>query len=374
MAQFQLGGPGLNLPTAQSLYPNVIQSIGYTPGTNQISLAPGQQVVVPSGSWQLYAGLYSVYEFYDPISTTWRQAAAFRDATKLVQSDGVNFRVHNPLGCPIGAVVTNVGTVTYAQSTTTVTASSGNSVWTAVVGGRLNATVTITTAGAGYILPPQVFIPAPPSPGIPASGYATISSNSVSSIILTHYGAGYVSTPTIILLPNLNDTNYQAGNITTTAVANGALAGAGQVMAVLCTNSGAPVATSAGPTLTVTGAGTGAACSVSQINTVTGITTVTTAGAGYSAVNNLQFIAGINAATTVVANPLFELGIMVPRQPQANFTLSGTGLSSTVTIVDGGEFVNSPTFGVFTAGLITTVATMTVTVGNVADTIVLQPV
>lgn len=376
MAQIQMGGAGLNLPTAAQLYPTypTISSIGYQPATNQFTLAPGQTQVFPAGQWAVYKGLYSSVEFYDPVSTTWRQVSANRDQTTFLQSDGVNFRIRNPLGCPVGAVVTNVGSGTYTQSGTTVTASSGNSGWTAIIGGRMNPTVTITTAGAGYVLPPQVFIPAPPSPGLPASGYATISSNSVSSIILTHWGAGYVSTPSIYLLPNLNDPNYQSGNITTTAVANGALAGSGLVMAVVCTNSGTPVAYSAGPTLTITGAGSSAAASVSLCQTVTGITTVTTSGNGYGTWNNLQFQGGINAATTVVANPLFELGIMVPRQPQAYFTLSTGAVQQTLTIIDGGQFINAPTFGIATSGLITTVATFTITTGSVADTIVMQPI
>ena len=72
-----------------------------------------------------------------------RMATANLGVARFVDSDGQNYRLANLTGCPVGALMTNVGSG--YTSAPTVAASAGSSAWTAVVGGAINSTVTVTT-------------------------------------------------------------------------------------------------------------------------------------------------------------------------------------------------------------------------------------
>lgn len=366
MTQSRLGGPGIGLPFPQSLYPVSLIGSAITPATNAVTLAPGQALPVPAGDYIVSSGKYSMVQCLDPVSGTYYPYNQ-TGAADYIHSDGQNFRVANLTGCPIGAVITAAGSG-YVQASTAVNASAGGSVWQPIVGGALNTTVSIAAAGSGYTLPPLVLIGAPANPGVQATGYATIASGTVSGVTLTNQGAGYASAQTITLYPSPNDPNY--GSVTAgTAILS--TTGAGQVTAVLCTNNGAPQTTA--PTLTISGVGTSASATATMCWTAASLS-ITGAGAGYGASTAVTSVGGVSAATPVWTNPAYEKSILPPRALSIAPTVSGTSLTATGTIYDGGIFSGTPTPIVITNGIVTTAATVSVVLGSVADTVLLQPI
>jgi hypothetical protein len=250
-----LGGYGLTLPPPVALYPANITNTPPTFASNNLTLAPGQAIPIPAGFWLITLDAYSLFQWADPVTTTWKGLTGpTSGAPFMVRSDGVNFRIANLNGTPVSATVTAAGTG-YPSPGTTVTASgTGGSQWVAVIGGVVNSTVSITAAGSGYGIPPLVFVPKPPSPGVECTMHSVISGGSVTSIIVDVAGAGYGTTaPAITILPDPYDPNFLAGLAITNATATCTVGGAGTVGAVLNLNPGASVTTA--PTLTITGTG-----------------------------------------------------------------------------------------------------------------------
>lgn len=368
MAQNRLGGPGLGLPYPQALYPATLIGSAYFPAGNEITLGAGECLPVPPGDWFIQLGKYTQIQFLDPVTTTWRSLTPDPAENTVIHSDGQNIRVANLLGCPVAGIVTGLGTGYIAGSTTITPSGSGGSTWVAVVGGALNVTVSVTSAGSGYTLAPQVFIPAPPSPGVQATAIAVISSGTVSSVSIINQGAGYTTAPTIALMASPYDPNL--GTIVN-ATATCVLTGAGAVTAALCTNSGAPQTTA--PTLTVAGVGTTATLSCVLLQTVTG-GTISGAGAAYGASTVLSTAGGIPTATPTFQNPATEAGVLSPpRQAQIGLTITGGTVTSIGTIYDGGLFTGTPTTLFLTNGVPTTPATISLALGSTYDTVILQP-
>lgn len=249
-----IAGPGQGLQAPQALYPVTLHNSPFTAPTNQVTLQAGQTVTLPAGSQIVSWGAVSALQFKDPVTGQWLNLSTPGEPGAMqLRSDGFNYRVANLSGVATGAVVSAAGSG-YVQATTVVTPSAGNSQWHAVVGGTLNPPVTITVPGANYSMPPVLYIAAPPSPGVPATGIASLTGGAVSGITLTNFGAGYTSPPKIVLVPNPTDPN--ADSIIQNAAATVGLTGAGTVTAVLLVNSG--MALAAEPTLAVAGSGTGA--------------------------------------------------------------------------------------------------------------------
>lgn len=252
-----IAGPGQGLPPPQALYPSQLYATPFTAPTNEMTLQAGQAIAVPAGTWIVASsGNVSALQFLDPVTQQWENLSQLgAPFARTVRSDGFNFRVANLSGTAQGATVSAPGTG-YVQGSTFVTPSAGNSLWTPVVGGALGA-VTITAPGAGFSIPPLVFVASPPPPGVAATGHATITAGAVTGITWDNPGAGYLTPPGIVLVPSPNDPALQT---LTRATATVALAGAGTVTAVLLKNFGAPQG--AEPTLTITGIGTGATATV----------------------------------------------------------------------------------------------------------------
>ncbi len=250
MPQQNIAGPGVPLPLSPAYPQTPGQSNPYIAPSNKLALSPAQTFSIPAGSWVIQSsGTISAIQWKDPIRAEWVNMQGPGVALFMrVTSDGANWRVNNLSDAAYGATVTSAGS-SYVQATTTVTAGTGNSTWVPVVGGAV-ATGSITAAGAGYTIPPLVLIPPPPSPGVPATAIAVISSGSVTSITVVNAGAGYLTAPVPQILPGQTD----PGTITSNATATLTLTGAGTLTAVLLGNFGAPLTTA--PTLTVGGAGT----------------------------------------------------------------------------------------------------------------------
>lgn len=348
----RIGGPGILLPTQ---------------GYNNVTLAAGELYPIPGGQYFCQPGPLTFLQWLDPVSGLWRGSASSIGRPSYVNSDGNNVRLVNLTGCAIGAVVTTAGSGYTAANPPTVTPSAGSSMWTAIVGGAVNSTVTITTAGTLYTFTPILVVSAPPVGGLQATATATISGGAITGVTVTNQGAGYVAAPTITVVNDPRDTTGSGAVLTTT------LTGAGTVTAVVCTNPG--TALTAVPTLSFSSGA--AAATVIGCYTITGIT-VGTAGAGYG--TSLPFgvlaYSGQTVGTSILANPLWQTGLFLPRQAQISGTsTAGGAVTATGLItVDGGLFQNVPTVLVQSPALVTTAAAITATIGGASDSSVLQPV
>lgn len=343
----------------------------FTAGSGPWTLAAGETQLIPAGQFTIKPGVYTSIQLKDPVSGIWRNYSG-AGAARQISSDGVNYRLANLTGCAIGAIVTNVGSA--YTSAPTVTASAGTSAWTAIVGGAINSTVTITTAGAGYTHPPVLVVSAPPPGGVQATATATVSAGAISAVTVVNQGAGYAIAPTIQIIPDPRDT------ITTAAVltVNSTLAGSGTITAILCTDHGTPL--TAVPTLTITGGGgASGAATVVMCFAATGIT-VGAGGAAYGNAQPFMVLTGGGSNTSTpgaVVNPQVSTDLIDIRQ--ANFTGTSTagGAVTATNLVtnDAGLFEAVPLGFVIAGGtgLATTVAQVTITVGGITDTSVMFP-
>src|ERR1700686_1724417 len=171
----RISGTGVGLALPQYLYPSELSPLN-TPldlQNNYQTLAPGDSIAIPAGSFYVVLGPYLVVQYNDPINGIWRILGPVGDRNiQYVVSDGFNHRVSNLTGCPVAASVIAGGSA-YVQATTTVTAGTGNSTWQAVGGGIVSLS-TINNAGSGYGIPPDLFIQGPPVGGVQATGYCTL--------------------------------------------------------------------------------------------------------------------------------------------------------------------------------------------------------
>lgn len=363
----RISGPGVGLPLPQLVYPSNLNGGELNISTNRLSMAPGDAVPIPAGEWLVTLGKYSSLQYLDPVTTAWTllRDALHAGTPTYVRSDGFNVRIANLTGCVVGASVTNGGS-SWVQASTTVTPSTGNSTWQAIVGGALNTTVSVTAVGAGYGIAPLVYIDAPAAPGVQATAIAAISSGTVSGITVINQGAGYAAVPSITIIPNPSDVSTSI----TTATARGSLTGTGSITAVICTNSGASVATTM--SLTVAGAGSNATVAALFLTALTNVT-LTTAGTGYGTITELTTVFGQQiAASPAWTNPAIQLLGFVPRPARASLTVAGGTLSAVGTIYDAGLFLSTPQAVPVTNGIITTAATIALTLGGVNDSTLLQ--
>lgn len=388
-----LSGPGLGLQLPQYLYPTELNFAPYDASTNRCALGPGEQLPIPAGTWYVGLGFYCVLQFLDPVTGTWAFGSSASYGGRgfiYVKSDGFNVRVANLTGCPTGAAVTVQGT-NYVQATTTVTVTGGGgSLWQPIVGGALGFSSVVTAnAGAGYGVPPIVFIPPPPpgsnNPngvgGLQASGYCGIASGTISGFTFTNPGAGYATAPTPVILPNPTDPNINVG-ITTGTLSFSLITGGG-LTGCLCTNNGAPLSNPNNISLTVTGAGTSASLTAFSMQTVTSATVSTGAAAGYGTVSALiTTVGGVPPQGSITNNPEYKYLAWLPRPAQIGLTVTGAGslAPQAGAIYDGGLFNTNATPGFVTAlqlGLAGTgtinAAGIALTMGSAADIVILQP-
>lgn len=309
----------------------------------QISLASGQVYVLPSGQYIVQLGRYTVVQYYDALCGIWRTYAGHSPnrSTILVTADGANVRLANPTGTVIGAYVTNGGSgypngiypygTLASGSYVVATASAGLANFSVIVGGAINSTVTVTTAGVGYNYPPTLIFSDPPAGGVKAAAIAVVSGGAISSVTVTDQGAGYTAAPTITVVPDARDT------ITTPAVltVNSTLANSGRVTAVLLGTSGG-AGYAATPTIAfATSAGSSAAATAVMCYTVTAAGTVS--GGAQLDLATVFFQSAPLAAskTNAPVNPQVEQGLFTPRLGYGDVTLA-VGAASAITVVDGG--------------------------------------
>lgn len=344
--------------------------------TNTFDLQPSQVFIVPSGTW--YIGhKYARIQEYDPVSGIWRNIGD-DGPWGYVRSDGVNVRLANQTGCAIGALITNVGSG--YTSNPTVTASAGSSIWLPIIGGAINTSVTVVAGGSGYTYAPIVQFSQPPYPGIPATGYCTLSSGAVSTVTVVDQGAGYTQAPTVTFINDPRE-GVNGVSVGSGAAATSTTTGAGTLTGLLTLDHG--TALTSLPTLTFSGGGgSSAAATVLMDWSITG-GAVTTAGAGYSAGAGFVDVWAVNRLTTgsaAITNPTFMANLLRQRQAQILYPTSGAGaLTATgLQVADGGHYTFAPAAGdIIVAGgtaIITTATLVTLAVGGNADVVEMLPI
>ncbi len=367
---------GSGLPFPQALYPPLPNGQAVQPASNELYLPGGSCMYIPAGWWMVMPRLYSQVQFLDPVTNLYRQYGTWAPMTPAyVNSDGQNFRIFNPTGCPVGAIVTNVGSG-YIQSTTTVASNTGGSTWVPIVGGAISQTVTIgavggVTGGANWTLPPILVASPPPAGGVPATATATVSGGAINSVTVVDQGAGYASPPTWQVIPNPFDPNIA---ILTIPPLTSTLTGAGTITAILCTYFGtvqtAPV------TLTISGAGASATATAIMALSVTAVSFSNSGGVTYTGPNvDVDTVAGnVVVAAGAVLNPAMGPGLFIPRKANISAPVSG-GVIGAAAIIDGGLFQAAP------AGLVIspvgtaatgTISLATLTMGAQTDRIYMQ--
>jgi hypothetical protein len=373
-------GPGVGLPPPQFLYPTSaipspanasVANYQYDAGSNRIALNAGQEVPIPAGDWYISLGFYLVLEFLDPVTGVWAvgSTGGQRSGQVFIKSDGFNCRIANRTGCPIGATILASGSG-YTQASTSIVVTGAPagvggtalSTWVPIVGGSLSiSTTTIVTAsaGAGYGIAPIAIIPPPAAAannpngvgGLPAHGYFTIASGTISGFTFTNIGAGYSGTTfNVIGLPNPTDPNIATG-ITLGTVTFTVSAATGPVTGVLLTNPGAPyqAGSVSNITLTVSGAGSSASinpimCQVLTTASIVGTSTLNNASGTFAYITTGGGFPNAGSIT----NPESLLIAGEPRPAWAQVALTGAALgpgtlaATTATIYDGGFFYGTP--------------------------------
>jgi hypothetical protein len=350
--------------------PGVANNLG-TLGSNLVALEAGQAWLPPANWYRAILGKYTNIQSFDFIGNIWRPTST-PNANAFWYCDGVNTRLANTSGCAVAALLTAAGTG--YTTPPLVVASAGNSTWTAILG-QVVSTIALPSGGSNYQFPPEVVIQAPPSPGVQATAFATITAGAVTAITLIDQGAGYTFPPQVTLI---NDPRDSTG---ANAIAVASLTGLGTVTAVLCNNHGTPTAGGAVPVLTISGGGgTGAAATAIMNDAVTGYA-VTTAGAGYTAAAGAVTISAaplLTAGVSAYINPSSQVGFPRPRLSQIVAPTSAAGgILVGGNVLDGGSYEAVPTAGTIQIlggnGIVTTAAVVTLTMGGVTDTNYLNP-
>lgn len=373
MAFPRIGGSGIPL------------NLGALP-TNAINLKAGQIYNLPAGTFLISPGQVTFLQYLDPVTQTWRVLDCAASQTQIIDSDGGNFRLANLSGCPIGALITTQGSgltngvyvngVKNDGSGTTgpsVSASSGSSKWTIVVGGAISTTVTIAAGGSGYTFAPQLQVSAPGPGGIQATATCTISAGAINAVTVTNQGSGYSSAPSITVVNDPRDTTGSGASLTT------ALTGSGTVTGMYPNDPGTVL--TAVPTFTFANASTAAATAIMNF-CVTGFTVGT---AGTQLGNAQPFLVmssgGIVAGSSVLTNPSSTTGLTTPRPAllQGTSTAGGGATATGAVIVDPGcGFQAVPNLAVMIAGTATISAAawpvISATVGGQTDLSYVQPV
>lgn len=337
--------------------------------TQAFTLQPGATRLIPAGTWNINLGLYSCIQELDPVQNTWVNSGGSDTNFRYVNSDGNSFRVANLQGCVVGVVVTTAGSGYSPATPPTVTASAGSATLTAVVGGAVSTSVTVSNGGTGYVYPPLVFLDPPPvgSLGLQATGYATLTSGAVSSITIDNQGSGYTNIPNIYIQNDPRDT------VGTGASAQAVLTGAGTITSVAVTNIGTPLTTI--PTLTFS-SGSGAG-TVIMVRSISGYT-VTTAGSGYSGTVEISALGNGLNTTNVLTNPKWGSNLVRTRKASIIAGISSTSITTLgVTVLDGGIYAGSAPSAIIYGGVTGTSVlngAVAFTWANNNDTIQIYPV
>ncbi len=250
------------------------------------------------------------------------------------------------------------GTAIVDQGVSSVTVSNGGSLYTApptvsftggggsgtvaisILNGQVQAPITITNQGSGYLTAPNVVFSAPTVPGTTATGTAIMSGDKVIGVTITNAGTNYQSPPSISFVP----TNGGSGAAATCTIA-------GPVASVQINNPGTGY-TSA-PTVAFTNAagdttGSGAAGTANVSGVVTGVT-ITNGGSGYTSSPTVTFTGGGGAGAAGTANINASVTAVIVTNGGAGYTSpptvvfaggGGSGAAAVASITSGAFIIN----------------------------------
>lgn len=397
------GAPGLGTPVAGTPTPGTLPFPQPTlatllgtggnpqPGSpNAVSLPSGGIFVLPAGQYIVGLGRQTVLQWYDPLSQMWRGFSAPQNNVIVGSSDGSNFRLLNASGVAVGGLITNAGsggtngigatatgtTVSFGAAPTNGVAATGY----VVVGGAINTTITITTAGAGYRLPPTIVIDPPPAGGIQATAQVTTLSaaGAITAVTVLNAGAGYTVVPQARVIPAFGETPTTQGVLTV----NATLAGSGTLTGIVMQNAGSLYLGTAIPTISfanTTGALAGGVAATAIMSFCLQSVTITNAGAVYQTATFHPWVSSLGSVQNVAAgaNTTGILNEFLGGRPARGTANSGAGTTiAAVSIEDQGfGFQKVPSIGIATAGTTvpTTIALLTAVVGSQTDTSLVQP-
>lgn len=345
--------------------------------TQAFDLQPGLARIIPAGTWNLQLDGFSTFQEYDPVQGQWVSNGGESSILHYVNSDGVNFRAVNQQGCIVGANVTTAGSSYSAASPPTVSfTGSASAAATAIIGGAVNTSVTVTNGGSGYLWAPLVFLDAPPQgAGYQATATCAITSGAVSSVTINNQGAGYTNVPSLYFINDPRDT------VGIGAAAVATLTGAGTVTQLIITNQGTPASTGL-PAITFSSGS--AAASPIMVRSIGGVA-FTTVGSGYTGNVLIQAYGnGLTGSTNVLTNPKWTTSLVRTRVASLQVGVdAATKLTSAgISLFDGGiyagtgptAFITGQLAPTFSGATITFVAVPTFTWANNNSTCVLYPV
>jgi hypothetical protein len=313
----------------------------------------------------------------------------------------------------LAAAITTVNGITTAgNGVFTITPTAGGSLWNAIVGGAINSTISFSgtifngnlasqnsgagqslfafgqgsaaggitaSAGSNYTKPPIIVFTPPANQGqqpyILPTAVCTISGGAINAVTVIDQGAGLMSLPGIVVVPQPGDTTGGGAVLgwlfgATGTAGLGAGTGSGSVLAMWPAYYGTAVTTP--PTFTYGGTSNPAPTAVAIMNfTVTSITN-TTPGVTYTnayAVWQGGVLVATPAANTSVSftqrisNPQFPPVVVAPTTGVT--TLSGNNFG-------GVNIQVAPTLAIGTqlaAGTVGTVAVQTPVMGGASDVI-----
>src|SRR5215472_478910 len=403
-------------------------AFGLGQGTQQVSLSSGAVFYPPPGNYLVSMGYVTLLQYFDPITQDWRVYSwPLNPVPVPFQTDGYNWRLINWSGVMQGISITNVGSGatngigTAATGVTIGTGTAPTNGWPAaaypIVGGAINTTITITAAGSGFQVPPQILIDPPPAGGNQATAVCTITAagGGINAVTVTNAGAGYTSVPNIYLVPQWQQypggaqggvaspfgvggtqppglvdpsmippsgylgSGYFSGPFTGAPTGgakltiNATLAGSGTVTGIGMLNNGGNYLGTAIPSITFTGAGAAAGTAIMAFS-VTALGTAGSAGTAYSIGGPWISTDGVLGASAGAPVNFFNNIVMVPR-PARGVLRATTGFTGTAAGIEdpGFGFHLVPAIGTPISGTIpTAVSTTTAAVGGINDISMLQ--
>lgn len=328
------------------------------------NLVSGAYHLLPAGQFAVDLGRQIAIQFFNVNNNTWNILCVGPTTTPVtITSDGINYRIINLSGTIMGASVTNQGSGTYVQSTTSLSfgsAPTGGVAATgvAIVGGDL--TLTVTAGGSNYspltylvIQPPWVAGGQNSVGSLPAIAIPTITSGAVASTTFTggFAGAGYGTVPTVTVV---DPTGVGSGAVVTAAIGT---TNAALITGILITNGGSNYTGTTIPTVTITGAGSSAAATAIPSMALKSIT-VSSGGAvltnAYLQTDGGTVVTSLNGESTTY------------RPATASATTSAGIITAAVIEDEGAGFQSVPKVGYINTGAIATTApTLVAVVGGV---------
>ena len=340
-----------------------------------LTLAPGLARLIPAGTWYLSTDGYSCIQEYDPVQGQWIAPGGGTsygnqgDTARYVNSDGFNYRVINLCGCIVGALVTTAGTA-YTTTPLVTFTNATNAAATAIVGGAVNTTTTVTNAGA-YVYAPLILLDSPPlGGGLQATAYSALTNSTLGTVTVDNQGAGYITVPNVYVIPDPRETSAGGASVVAT------LTGANTITQLLITNHGNPN-TTLFPTIAFS---SGSAAATPIMVRSIGAVVISVSGSSYTGTQEITGLTnGLTATANVLTNPKWTTNLVRTRKASIVGALTtGGAFTGGNVLIDGGIYAGSNVttmiYGSLTFGGGVAVATLTFTWANPNSNVTLQPV